>query len=368
MGRMSPKKKIFIISWLIYIVTFTLGGLLYFNIERGLLGDSLYYPSTTNPYDPVASGVSIILGSIFLGSVLGLSELTLFRYKFTERSFIQKTMIKVVLYAALLIVFLVLLAFPINSSALGVPWNDPAVIQTVKDFIVNYAFWSTMLFSAVFITLALFIKEMVDNIGINQVINFFTGKYHSSVVEKRIFMFLDMKGSTTIAEQMGHQKYYRFLNRYYRDMTKAIVDSKGEVYQYIGDEIVLSWEDEEGIENNNCIECFFSIKEAIEKKSDFYHETFGEVPTFKAGIHLGQVTRGEVGVLKKELLFTGDPLNVAARIQSLCNELEAELLVSNELLSHLDLEGLYTVQSNGEFELRGRGKSVMLNSVSRMPY
>ncbi len=363
MSRLSPKKKTFILSWLIYVTVFTVGGIVYFNVERGLLGETTFYPSTNNPYDAQASGLSIIIGSIFLGMILGLSELTLFRYKFNGLRFFHKIFLKASVYAVMLVFFLVLLAFPINASALGLSWTDPVVIQTVNDFVVDYAFWSAMIHCAVFITLALFIKEMIDNIGIGQVMNFFTGKYHASKVEERVFMFLDMKGSTTIAEQMGHQKYYRFLNKYYRDMTKAIVASKGEIYQYIGDEIVLSWERDEGLENNNCIACFYGIKAAIQSKESSYRNKFGQVPEFKAGIHIGQVTRGEVGVLKKELLFTGDVLNVTARLQSRCNELEAELLVSAELLEQVTLEGEINAVSKGSFELRGRDQGIELFSL-----
>ncbi len=365
MVRLSPKRRVFLLSWLTYVIVFSIGGILYFNIERGLLGDTDLYPSTKNPYDPVASGISIVLGSFLIGGLLGLSELTLFRYRFNNLRFIVKIGLKVALYAAMLVVLLVLIAFPINAGALELPWTDERVLGTVKEFINDYAFWSTMAYCASFMTLALFIKEMIDNIGISQVMNFFTGKYHDSKEETRIFMFLDMRGSTTIAEQMGHQKYFRFLNKYYRDMTKAIVDSEAEIYQYIGDEIVLSWLSEDGLERNNCVECFFRIKEAIQRKAQVYKDTFGQVPEFKAGIHIGQVTRGEVGVLKKELLFTGDPINVAARIQSLCNELDSELLVSGQLLDELELEGDFSLEKKGEYELRGRGTAIKLSAVSR---
>lgn len=350
---------------MIYVVVFTVGGIVYFNVERGLLGETTFYPSTNNPYDAEASGFSIIIGSIFLGMMLGLSELTLFRYKFNSLRFFHKIFLKAAVYAVMLVFFLVLLAFPINGTALDLGWTDPAVIQTVKDFVVDYAFWSAMIHCAIFITLSLFIKEMIDNIGISQVVNFFTGKYHSSKVEERVFMFLDMKGSTTIAEQMGHQKYYRFLNKYYRDMTKAIVASEGEIYQYIGDEIVLSWERAEGLENNNCIACFYRIKQAIQSKEGTYQDKFGQVPEFKAGIHIGQVTRGEVGVLKKELLFTGDALNVTARIQGLCNELDAELLVSAELIEQIVLDDETSIASKGSFALRGRDQGIELFALHR---
>jgi len=365
MVRLSPKRRVFLLSWLTYVIVFTIGGILYFNVERGLLGETLFYPSTGNPYDAFASGFSIILGSVLLGMSLGFSELTFFRYRLNNQPFLLKLSIKVVVYAIMLIIFLVSLSFPINAQALGLGLTDPKVIETVIDFVSDYAFWSAMIHCAAFITLALFIREMIDNIGVGQVVNFFTGKYHDSKVENRVFMFLDMKGSTTIAEQMGHQKYYRFLNRYYRDMTKAIVTSGAEIYQYIGDEIVLSWQDKDGLENNNCVECFFRIKETIQKKEQVYKDTFGQAPAFKAGIHIGQVTRGEVGVLKKELLFTGDPINVAARIQSLCNDLESELLVSGQLLDQLKLGDDFLLEKKGEYELRGRGAPVKLSAVSR---
>ncbi|OEK03719.1 hypothetical protein BFP97_02740 [Roseivirga sp. 4D4] len=363
--RLSPKHRVFLLSWLTYVIVFTVGGVIYFNVERGLLGEAVLYPSTGNPYDAYASGFSIILGSIFLGMTLGFSELTFFRYRLNNQPFLLKISIKVVVYAIMLMIFLVSLSFPINAQALGLGLTDPEVIRTVSDFVSDYAFWSALIHCAAFITLALFIKEMIDNIGVSQVVNFFTGKYHDSKVEHRVFMFLDMKGSTTIAEQMGHQQYYRFLNRYYRDMTKAIVASEGEIYQYIGDEIVLSWRDEDGLENNNCVECFYRIKEAIQKKAEVYKSTFGQVPEFKAGIHIGQVTRGEVGVLKKELLFTGDALNVTARIQSLCNELNAELLISRDLLEEISLNGSIESVSKGSFALRGRDKPIELFSVLR---
>ncbi|MFY0594338.1 adenylate/guanylate cyclase domain-containing protein [Roseivirga sp.] len=357
---LSPKRKNFLLSWITYVIIFVIGGLLFYNVERGLLGGASFYPSTKNPYDAMASGVSIILGSMFMGAVIGYCELTLFRFLLSNKTFLFKIASKVLLYAAFLTSFIILLSLPINALALEQPLFHQDVLDTVRDFTSNYAFWSAMIHCAAFITLSLFIKEMIDNIGISQVKNFFTGKYHSSKEETRVFMFLDMKDSTTIAEQMGHERYYRFLNRYYRDMTRPIVATEGEIYQYIGDEIVISWEGKAGLINSNCLACFFGIQEAIEKNRDYYINTFGQLPAFKAGIHIGQVTRGEVGVLKKELLFTGDTINVTARIQSLCNELESQLLVSEDLLNKLEQGNDYQVTSKGEYSLRGRDQTIEL--------
>ena len=68
---------------------------------------------------------------------------------------------------------------------------------------------------------------------------------------------------------------------------------------------------------------------------------FNIAPGFRAAIHLGEVTTGEIGALKKEIVFTGDVLNTAARIQGKCNEFEAELLISEDLKERLDMQQFF---------------------------
>ena len=91
---------------------------------------------------------------------------------------------------------------------------------------------------------------------------------------------------------------------------------------------------------------------------------FGLVPGFKAGFHHGKVTMGEIGVVKKEIVFTGDVLNTTARIQSLCNSLKTGLLISQDLLEILHLENKYDVAEMGEFELRGKKAKMKLYQVT----
>jgi adenylate cyclase len=97
--------------------------------------------------------------------------------------------------------------------------------------------------------------------------NFFTGKYHIPIVEERIFMFLDMKASTTIAENLGHVKYFEMLKEYYSDISNSIIKYSGEIYQYVGDDIVVSWKLKNGLQNNNCVECFFCYKSGYQTTS-----------------------------------------------------------------------------------------------------
>ena len=58
------------------------------------------------------------------------------------------------------------------------------------------------------------------------------------------------------------------------------------------------------------------LKNRLKSRTAWYNQKFGVNPDFKAGIHLGEVTTGEIGALKKEIIFTGDVLNTTARIQA----------------------------------------------------
>ena len=76
------------------------------------------------------------------------------------------------------------------------------------------------------------------------------------------------------------------------------------------------------------------------------------------------VTAGEIGSLKKEIIFTGDVLNTAARIQGLCNHFNADLLVSEDLNKIFRLPENYVLQSVGENLLKGRSKTMEIFAVS----
>ncbi|MBT8314785.1 MAG: adenylate/guanylate cyclase domain-containing protein, partial [Maribacter sp.] len=141
-------------------------------------------------------------------------------------------------------------------------------------------------------------------------------------------MFLDIKSSTSIAEKIGHVEYFELLKEYYHILSNAVIEYSGEIYQYVGDEIVITWNLSKGIMNNNCIKCFFKMKSDLKERQYWFEQKFGVYPEFKAGLHLGEVTTGEIGRIKKDIIFTGDVLNTTARIQSLCNDLQVDNLIS----------------------------------------
>jgi adenylate cyclase len=90
-------------------------------------------------------------------------------------------------------------------------------------------------------------------------INLMLGKYHSPRMETRIFMFLDMKDSTTHAENLGHVQFSSLIQDGMKDLTRAIIEHKVEIYQYVGDEAVLTWGLRQGFENLNCLQVYYTF-------------------------------------------------------------------------------------------------------------
>lgn len=189
------------------------------------------------------------------------------------------------------------------------------------------------------------------------------GKYQTPREEKRIFMFLDINSSTSIAERIGNRKYHSFLKDFFSDITQPILDNKGEIYQYAGDEVIVAWNIREGFQSDHSIKCFFAIKEKISRNALRYLSLYGVVPTFKAGIHCGNVIAGEVGIIKRDITYSGDVLNTTARVQSMCKQFNVDLIVSGELMEDRKVTSAYTTLPLGSMKLKGKEKDVVLNAV-----
>ncbi|MBU0713972.1 MAG: adenylate/guanylate cyclase domain-containing protein [Verrucomicrobia bacterium] len=238
------------------------------------------------------------------------------------------------------------------------------------DRIHDMTTWTHNLVSATLLTLGLsftsaFVLMLRRMLGPNVLLNFFTGRYYKPVEEERIFMFVDIVASTTIAEKIGHLNFHVFLNDYFYDITDAILSAEGEIYKYVGDEIIVSWRVSDSISNARCIQSFFEIKQSIEKKKQTYLNKFGFFPYCRAGLHCGPVIVGEMGDFKREIAFLGDTVNTTARIQEACREYGTDLLVSSELLNKLQLPRDYKLTSLGEIRLKGKDKPMELFGIEK---
>ena len=99
-------------------------------------------------------------------------------------------------------------------------------------------------------------------------------------------------------------------------------------------------------------------------RNQYYESAFSFKPIFKAGIHYGELMIAEVGTVKKEIAFHGDVINTASRIQSLCNNYNAQLLVSETVLNNIILEKMYKIHSKGDIKLIGRESTVKVFEIT----
>lgn len=230
----------------------------------------------------------------------------------------------------------------------------------------NYRLFKNGLVWAIVVVITQLFLQVNSKFGQGVFWNFLRGKYHTPKEERRIFMFLDLNSSTTIAEQLGDKKYHAFLKDLFSDITNPILDNKGEIYQYVGDEVIIAWRYEDGIDNSKCIQCFFDIKQSLQQLNDKYLRQYDVVPVFKAGIHCGKVVAGEVGIIKRDITYSGDVLNTTSRIQGMCREFNEEVIISGDLVSELRLTGHYAVQALGAIRLKGKQKEMQLIALRRV--
>jgi adenylate cyclase len=208
------------------------------------------------------------------------------------------------------------------------------------------------------------IRGVSQKLGPGVLWNWIRGYYYNPKQEERIFMFLDMRDSTTLAEELGDLKFSSLVRDFLNDLTSPIVETGGEVSHYIGDEAVLTWKLIKGLPEANCIQCFFRMQAVLESRRDYYQSEYGLIPSFKAGAHLGTVVATEVGKIKSEIVFHGDVLNTAARVQSMCNELGYDFLITASLGDALEKPEWLSLRPVGEVSLKGKLEPVNLLAVT----
>ncbi len=227
-------------------------------------------------------------------------------------------------------------------------------------FLKDYFLW-------LFIVLATIAGMLIsDKYGPGNLMSFFMGKYFRPKREEHIFMFLDLRSSTYIAQILGEVMYFNFIKDVINDATPVILRYKGNIYQYVGDEITVSWWMNPGLNRLNCIRCPLEIRRVFNNRSSYYTATYGVVPDFKAGLHCGPVMVGEIGVVKRDIAFSGEVVGTAARIQNRCNQFEVNLLISKDLKELLPWEGSkMRAEHKGDLLIKGKMENLPLYTVVR---
>lgn len=314
------------------------------------------------------SFTTIMLISLSVGIpasfILALFEIAFFSRVFRKKPFGTVLAVKTAIYIGCIFVANSLALLLVYSSELGAGMLEPIVWkQYLKDSILSGMMLLRMIYWGVCVFLALFFVQVSQKFGDGVLLSFILGKYHHPREEHRIFMFLDLKSSTTYAEKLGHIRYSQLIQDCFFDLTDVAMKYHAMIYQYVGDEVVLTWETDLGVRDGNCVEAFYAYDAALRSRSDYYMKRYGMLPEFKAALNVGSVTAAEVGEVKKELAYHGDVLNTAARIQEKCNEFGCRLLVSEAICGCVDALKSYTTNLVGDVTLKGKLKSVRIYTV-----
>jgi adenylate cyclase len=334
-------------SWYVYYVLAVWGMMEYF-------GDGVLRTYATGP----GIHVEMVVGSLALGFLLAgvnhLSEVPAFR----KRAFGQIILLKWGLYLGSLVLVAVLIHVAFLLFLFS--WEDLQGLWASMSPRLLTSLGGMLILSLLSLS---FLLEVRRKVGPGNLWALLTGRYHRPREEDRVFLFLDLKGSTSIAERLGHSRYSQFIRHCYHDLTDSVLLYRAQIYQFVGDEVVLTWPAGSVDAEKHSLETFFSFQNRLDKKREWYQEAFGVAPEFRGGVEEGLVTATEVGDIKREIAFHGDALNTAARLLDLCREYDRPVLVSGRIQETIAGEPGVSTELQGQFTLRGKTEPVAVYGV-----
>ena len=203
------------------------------------------------------------------------------------------------------------------------------------------------------------ITETVRLIGGPMLASIILGTYHRAAREQLIVMFLDIAGSTRLAEDMGELRVHDLITRFFFEIDGPIVDHGGTVHAYVGDEVIVTWPlTADAARNARCLRCVRAIERKMMGLTTDYLQAFNVVPHFRVGLHCGPVVVSECGSTKRQLAFFGDTMNVAARLCEYCKVIERDFVISGDLLHRVAVASDMSVSDGQNVALRGRQEKI----------
>jgi len=279
----------------------------------------------------VANGRPVIFGvidAVFVGTGVGLFEE--FYVQSTRGRWIRNIhplraiLIYTVFVVALFLVaihFTHLLLWPFFHST--VPYGKlPIVIPVVIAFSV----------------VGVVVMRAVHFIGIETLFHLTVGTYHRPVLQEKVLVFLDINNSTGLAEELGAVRTKSLVGKFLFDISKPITDHGGEIYLYKGDGLIALWDWREALKENRILSAIDAVFATIRRERKDYLEQFGVVPSFRIGVHGGEVVVSEQGDTKRAIGVYGSTINIAARMEEAAKVHGIACAISGDVAENLSDE------------------------------
>jgi adenylate cyclase len=357
---MQRKSIILYEEWIFVILYWLICFYLYFIIAWWGTSDYFSQGPITNYLNSPFVHLEIVAQALLMGVLFNLVNWFTSKAGFHKRSLGYIILIKSLLYISAVGVAGVTVYFLFIMLDIKII-QQPGLMEDT----LNVKFFASLaIYMVLTIVLMNFLLQINKKFGHGNLLKMMAGRYHKPRDEQRIFMFLDMKSSTTIAEKVGHFKYSQLLQNCFHDLTDIVIKYRADIYQFVGDEVVLSWTLKKGIKTLNCIKTFFAFEKKLNSEKEDYLKKFQFFPEFRAGMDMGTVTVTEIGDIKRELAFHGDVLNTASRIQGQCKVQKRKLLISQNLMEVLPDLNEFASEFIGEVKLRGKNNSTNIYSIN----
>jgi len=180
-------------------------------------------------------------------------------------------------------------------------------------------------------------------------------------------MFCDIRGFTSLSEQMSPQQLMNFLNAYFLRMNAPIHDNNGFIDKFIGDAIMALFDHPNGSsadKASDALKASLDLQKALKLYN--YHRSKSGYHTVKNGIglHLGQVVIGTVGSDDRmDTTVLGDAVNIAQRIEALTNYFGLDILASKTFIEQASINTEFAYRSIDKVMLRGKSSNIEIFEI-----
>jgi adenylate cyclase len=223
---------------------------------------------------------------------------------------------------------------------------------------------TTVGFSVAVTLVFVIIVQAASLVGGRTFLDLILGRYRRPRQERRFFLFVDVVGSTPIAERLGPLQAHRMLAMVFSAVAEPIAERRGGIYQSVGDEIVITWTEVDGAREGRPVRCFLEMQAALANVASQFRQCFGAVPELRGALHLGEVVAGEVGEQRRAIVFHGDTVNATARLEQATRELGCRFIVSAYALQVLGPISGVDYRDLGPIALRGFKEPVRACAVA----
>jgi len=180
-------------------------------------------------------------------------------------------------------------------------------------------------------------------------------------------MFCDIRGFTSLSEQMSPQQLMNFLNSYFMRMNAPIHDNFGFIDKFIGDAIMALFDHPSGNLSDKAkdsVVASLDLQKALKLYNQHRKKVGYEAVRNGIGLHIGPVVLGTVGSDDRmDTTVIGNTVNVAQRIESLTDYFGMDILASKELVLAASKQTDFAYRTLDNVVLKGKSTSIELVEI-----